>query len=57
MYYWDQPEQAELNGAKRSSRPVRDTRHPRVPGPAAQAVQVALDRRDNGGDASARRDQ
>jgi hypothetical protein len=63
MYYWDQPDQDALNGAKRPSRPVRGTRHPRrpaqgaQPGAAAQAVQVALDRRDNGGDSSARRDQ
>jgi hypothetical protein len=62
-YYWDQPGQDALNGAKRPSRPVRGTRHPRRPaqgahpGAAAQAVQVALDRRDNGGDSSARRDQ
>jgi hypothetical protein len=76
MYYWDQPDQAALNGTQRPSRPVRGIRHPRRPvhgappgspapagrdaraaGPAAQAVQVALDRRDNGGDSSARRDQ
>ena len=69
MYYWDQPDQDALNGAERPSRPVRGTRHPRRPvngvhpgvagatGPAAQAVQMALDRRDNGGDSSARRDQ
>jgi hypothetical protein len=60
MYYWDQPDQDALNGAKRPSRPVRGTRHPRRrAGQAqlAQAVQVALDRRDNGGDSSARRDQ
>ena len=81
MYFWDQPGQDALNGAKRLSRPVRGTRHPRRPvygahpaagaagpagrgtgagdatGAAARAVQVALDRRDNGGDSSARRDQ
>jgi hypothetical protein len=56
MYYWDQPDQDALNGAKRPSRPVRGTRHPAADA-AAQAVQVALDRRDNGGDSSARRDQ
>ena len=67
MYYWDQPDQDALNGAKRPSRPVRGTRHPRRPaggahpgaasatGLAAQAVQVALDRRDNGGDSGAPR--
>ena len=76
MYHWDQPDQAALNGAKRPSRPVRGTRHPRrvaqpghpapagrgpgaagAPGPAAHAVQVALDRRDNGGDSGATSDQ
>jgi hypothetical protein len=60
MYYWDQPDQDALNGAKRPSRPVRGTRHPRRPDDGAhlaQAVQVALDRRDNGGDSGARRDQ
>jgi hypothetical protein len=62
-YYWDRPGRDALNGAKRSSRPVRGTRHPRRPAQgahpaaAAQAVQVALDRRDNGGDSSVRRDQ
>jgi len=72
MYYWDQPGQEALNGAKRPTRPVRGVRHPRRPasgaahpGPAAsgtgpegpadpasataRALQVALDRRDNGG--------
>jgi len=65
MYYWDQPDQDALNGFKRPSRPVRGTRHPRRPaggahsgaaratGLAARAVQVALDRRDNGGDSGA----
>jgi hypothetical protein len=73
MYYWDQPDQAALDSAKRPSRPVRGTGHPRpvhgaahpqpagrgtgAAGLAAQAVQVALDRRDNGGDSSTRRDQ
>ncbi|HUL28637.1 MAG TPA: hypothetical protein VLW44_23005 [Streptosporangiaceae bacterium] len=57
MYYWDQPGQEALNGAKRPSRPVRGIRHPRRPasgaaGPAARALQVALDRRDNGGDSA-----
>jgi hypothetical protein len=67
MYYWDQPGQDALNGPKRPSRPVRGTRHPRRPvdgahpgaagatGLAARAVQVALDRRDNGGDSGAPR--
>ena len=78
MYYWDQPGQEALNGAKRPTRPVRGVRHPRRPasgaahpglaasggGPAgpvepadpagatARALQVALDRRDNGGDSA-----
>ena len=54
MYHWDSSVPAtEKNGetsparARASSRPVA----------AAQAVQVALDRRDNGGDASDSRDQ
>ena len=66
MYYWDQPEPpgpAALTGARQSRRPAGRTAHPRRPaagtphpGPV-QAVQVALDRRDNGGDSAAPRDQ
>jgi hypothetical protein len=66
MYYWDQPEPpgpAALTGARHSRRPAGRTAHPRrpaggipYPGPV-QAVQVALDRRDNGGDSGAPRDQ
>jgi hypothetical protein len=56
MYQWDQPDadgpvsqpSAAMNGARR---PGRDSVGER--GPAAQAVQVALDRRDNGGDSGA----
>jgi len=60
MYYWDQPSPAVLNGAERTGRPVSGARRRRAgrgTGPAAQAVQVALDRRDNGGDSRAPRDQ
>ena len=61
MYDWDRPDHAARGGGRHPSRLVRGTRHPRrgtMPaGPAAQAVQVALDRRDNGGDSGARRDQ
>jgi len=66
MYYWDQPEPpgpAALTGARQARRPAGRTAHPRRPpggaphpGPV-QAVQVALDRRDNGGDSAAPRDQ
>ncbi len=41
-----------VNGTRRPGRPGTDG-----PGPAALAVQVALDRRDNGGDPAALRDQ
>jgi hypothetical protein len=65
MYYWDQPEPpgpAALTRPRQSRRPAGRTAHPRRasgiphPGPV-QAVQVALDRRDNGGDSGAPRDQ
>jgi hypothetical protein len=65
MYYWDQPERpgpAPLTGARPARRPARRAARPRpaggigCPGPV-QAVQVALDRRDNGGDSRAPRDQ
>lgn len=66
MYHWDQPEPpapASLTGARRSRRPAVRTAHRRRPdvrtprpGPV-QAVQVALDRRDNGGDPRAPHDQ
>ena len=56
MYYWDQPDPpraATLTPAPHPRRPARGTASP---GPV-QAVQVALDRRDNGGDSGAPRDQ
>jgi len=65
MYYWDQPDPAALSGADRPGRPVNAARPGRLAsggarrgraggtGPAARAVQVALDRRDNGGDSGA----
>jgi len=66
MYYWDQPEPpgpAALTRARHHRRPAGRTAHPRRPaartprpGPV-QAVQVALDRRDNGGDPRAPHDQ
>jgi hypothetical protein len=66
MYHWDQsepPGPARLTGARPARRPAGRTAHPRrpaggtpCPGPV-QAVQVALDRRDNGGDPGAPRDQ
>ena len=66
MYYWDQPEPpgpAALTRARQHRRPAGRTAQPRRPAGGtphprpAQAVQVALDRRDNGGDSGARRDQ
>jgi hypothetical protein len=52
MYHWDSSvpateDSGDTGRARASSRPAA----------AAQAVQVALDRRDNGGDASDPRDQ
>jgi hypothetical protein len=46
-------------GARRAgvARRVRGTGSTGAAGPAARAVQVALDRRDNGGDAGAPHDQ
>jgi len=72
MYYWDQPDQPARGGAVRpghrpggagragraagaTTRPGRAV--PAGGGPAAHAVQVALDRRDNGGDSGATSDQ
>jgi hypothetical protein len=55
MYHWDQPDPAAGSGTERPGR----TGPPGLAGPgggtgptgpAAHAVQVALDRRDNGGD-------
>jgi len=43
-----------VNGTERPRRQVHGVSRPAQPGPAAaHAVQVALDRRDNGGDAGA----
>jgi hypothetical protein len=54
MYHWDSSVPAtEDSGEKRRAR----TRATGRPAAAAQAVQVALDRRDNGGDAGRLRDQ
>lgn len=55
MYSWDQP--ASLaDGAAEAARPARASEPTQAtqPGPATtiEAVQVALDRRDNGGAAS-----
>jgi len=53
MYHWDRSVPAtEDTGETSASRAAG-----RRPAAAAQAVQVALDRRDNGGDASDPRDQ
>ena len=48
MYHWDSSVQATEDTGNTSPAPARASRPPA----AAQAVQVALDRRDNGGDAS-----
>ena len=55
MYHWDQPEPPAPAALTRARHPRRPSRTP-CPGPV-QAVQVALDRRDNGGDSRAPRDQ
>jgi hypothetical protein len=63
MYRWDQPAGARDNAApvqpvrpgQRRSRAGRAPVH--HPDEAARAVQEALDRRDNGGDTAAGRDQ
>jgi hypothetical protein len=48
MYHWDSSVPATEDTGNTSQAPARASR----PSAAAQAVQVALDRRDNGGDAS-----
>jgi len=48
MYHWDSSVPATEDKGNSSEARVRARR----PAAAAQAVQVALDRRDNGGDAS-----
>lgn len=54
MYHWDSAIPAtEETGEASQDRTHASSR----PMTAAQAVQVALDRRDNGGDASGGRDQ
>ena len=53
MYHWDSSVPATEDTGKTSQARARANR----PSTAAQAVQVALDRRDNGGDASDPRDQ
>ena len=62
MYHWDRPVPATEDSGETSparartggrARARRGTPQPR----AAQAVQVALDRRDNGGDSRHSRDQ
>jgi hypothetical protein len=52
MYHWDRSVPATEDSGDTRRAPAR----PR-PAAAARAVQVALDRRDNGGDASEPRDQ
>ena len=53
MYHWDSSVPATEDTGNTSPAPARASR----PAAGAQAVQVALDRRDNGGDASDPRDQ
>jgi hypothetical protein len=53
MYHWDSSAQATEDTSNTSRARARASR----PAAAARAVQVALDRRDNGGDASDPRDQ
>ena len=53
MYHWDSSAQAAEDTGNTSQARARASR----PAAAAQAVQVALDRRDNGGDASDPRHQ
>ena len=53
MYHWDSSAQATEDTGNTSQGRTRAGR----PAAAAQAIQVALDRRDNGGDASNARDQ
>jgi hypothetical protein len=53
MYHWDSSVPATEDTGRNRHAPARASR----PAAAAQAVQVALDRRDNGGDSSDPRDQ
>ena len=55
MYHWDRPapvteDAAETSRAHAASNGVGRARARAGQPPAAQAVQIALDRRDNGGD-------
>ena len=54
MYHWDSSVPATEDSGDTGRAPARASSRPAA---AAQAVQVALDRRDNGGDASDPRDQ
>ena len=53
MYHWDSSAQATEDSGDTGRARATGSR----PAAAAQAVQVALDRRDNGGDAGDPRDQ
>jgi hypothetical protein len=53
MYHWDRSVPATEDTGNTGQAHARSSR----PAAAAQAVQVALDRRDNGGDADYPRDQ
>jgi hypothetical protein len=54
MYHWDRPapneDAAETSRARPASNGAGRARARASRPPAAQAVQIALDRRDNGGD-------
>ena len=53
MYPWDSASQGDYPPEPLRSRRNASTPRETSPAEAAQAVQIALDRRDNGGDASA----
>lgn len=57
MYHWDSAVPAPENSGDPSPARTHASSRPAAAAQAAQAVQVALDRRDNGGDASGPRDQ
>lgn len=57
MYHWDEPPTTRAGSNSRQFNSGSVTQVSAAQTPAAQAVQVALDRRDNGGDSSAARDQ
>jgi hypothetical protein len=54
MYHWDSSVPATEDSGDTRRAPARAGSRPAA---AAQAVQVALDRRDNGGDADSPREQ